>query len=162
MSLDHMNKKTAEKLSLSDEQTARLLKLGLHDSDAGPSPDPENQRKELLSDMLGSKLPVDTMLTRMLPILIKSLSDELVAISGLSLRVCLANRLQIFANYRRETMNNKSALIAVMTSLVMAAAFVNDAFADDLYPDVPSWVPAKWRSALAQDWWTPDEDLQFV
>ena len=78
-------------MHLNDEQTARLLKLGLNDSDAAACQGLEDQRKELLSDMLCSKLPVDGMLTKILPILVKSLSDELVAVSGFSLRDCLAN-----------------------------------------------------------------------
>ena len=86
-----MSKKTARRLHLNDEQTARLLKLGLNDSDTAACQDLEDQRKELLSDMLCSKLPVDGMLTKILPILIKSLSDELVAVSGFSLRDCLTN-----------------------------------------------------------------------
>jgi hypothetical protein len=86
-----MNKKTTKELQLDEEQTTRLLKLGLNDSEAPACQDHENHRRELLSDMLGSKLPVDRMLMKELPILIKSLSDELDAISGLSFRDCLTN-----------------------------------------------------------------------
>jgi len=86
-----MNRKTARKIRLNDEQTTRLLKLGLSDSEVTPHQDPENKRKELLSDMLHSKLPADKMLMKELPILVKSLSDELEAISGFSVRDCLFN-----------------------------------------------------------------------
>ena len=86
-----MNRKTARKIRLNDEQTTRLLKLGLSDSEVATHQDPENKRKELLSDMLGSKLPVDKILIKELPVLIQSLSDELDAISGLSFWDCLIN-----------------------------------------------------------------------
>ena len=86
-----MNKKTVRKIRLNDEQTTRLLKLGLNDSEVATHQDPENERKELVSDMLCSKLPVDRMLMKELPVLVKSLSDELEAISGSSVRECLFN-----------------------------------------------------------------------
>lgn len=78
-------------MRLNDEQTKRLLKLGLHDSEVATHHDPTNQRQERLSDLLSSKLPADKMLMKELPILVKSLSDELEAISGLSVSDCLSN-----------------------------------------------------------------------
>jgi hypothetical protein len=86
-----MNKKSTRELQLNDEQTTRLLKLGLNDSEVAACQDQENRREELLSDMLGSKLPVDKILIKELPVLIQSLSDELDAISGFALRDCLSN-----------------------------------------------------------------------
>ena len=104
-----MNRKTARKIRLDDEQTARLLKLGLSDSEVATHQDPENKRKELLSDMLCSKLPVDRMLIKELPVLVRSLSDELEAISGFSVRDCLFNPetkasvLRHVKNYARDS-----------------------------------------------------------
>ena len=81
----------AKKIHLDDKQATRLLKLGLDDSDAATYNDPENHRTELLSDMLCSKLPLDMTLMNRLPTPLKSLSEELVVISGFSLSDCLNN-----------------------------------------------------------------------
>ena len=83
--------KKLNNMNLDDKQTTRLLKLGLSDSDIPACKDLESYRKECLSDLLNSKLPVDEIFTKMLPFFIKSLSEELVTISGFSLRDCLTN-----------------------------------------------------------------------
>jgi hypothetical protein len=73
---------------LNRESTSRLLRVGLEPE----TPSDGNQgREDLLLDLLGSKLPPDLALIHSLPAMVKSLSEDLAALSGSSLNDLLTD-----------------------------------------------------------------------
>lgn len=158
-----MNRRTLKALELNEEQTTRLLKLGLNDSDAPTSQDTDNLRQERLSDMLGSKLPVDKMLMKELPVLIKCLSDELEAVSGLSFWDCLINpktrpavlrRIKNFAKHSgassKDQIRGEVSKIVYFAAMAAALAFQGTRISRHSYLDLlnafhlcceQSWIP---------------------
>jgi len=73
---------------LNKESTTRLLRVGLEPE---TPPDGNQAREGLLLDLLGSKLPPDLALIHSLPAMVKSLSEDLAALSGLSLNDLLTD-----------------------------------------------------------------------
>ncbi|MFC1764141.1 hypothetical protein ACFL6U_18965 [Planctomycetota bacterium] len=71
-----------KKHRLNAEQSSRLLRLGIDALAESMDEGPDDKRRELLLDVLESKLPVDLSVMEMLPALLQSLSEELTSLSG--------------------------------------------------------------------------------
>jgi hypothetical protein len=82
---------SSEKFKLNIEQSTYLLKLGLVPDNEKNNQVSEKNREDLLLDMLASKLPVNPALFESMPAVLRPLSDELDAVSGLSLGKLIQN-----------------------------------------------------------------------
>ncbi|UCC99250.1 MAG: hypothetical protein JSW66_05050 [Phycisphaerales bacterium] len=95
-----------KRLQLNTEQSTNLLKLGLDCGQNKTDQAASNARADLLADTLSSKMPVDPALLESLPVVLRSLSEQLQTLSGLPLgdvllspqtRIALIRRVKDFA-----------------------------------------------------------------
>jgi adenylate kinase len=94
-------KESPKKFDLSIEQSTNLFKLALEANQNEKTQDKEKNRAELLLDTLASKLPINPALLESLPAVLRSLSEELQSVSGLSLGKLLQNSKTKTVLFRR-------------------------------------------------------------
>ena len=165
-------KKPARKIHLNDEQTARLLQLGLNAPDANACRDVTDRRRELLSDMLCSKLPVDQILMKRLPSLLKALSEELTVISGAPLGNYLTNpsskpvvlrhikdHAKTLGGSAKSKMQEEVAKIVYFAAIAAALAFHQTRLSEQSYQDLQrsfqlcgrqDWIPKDLAKLFAE------------
>jgi hypothetical protein len=90
-----------KRFKLNVEQSTRLLRLGLDSSHETIDQTTERKRADLLLDLLASKLPTDPALVRTLPVVLRSLSEELQSVSGKLMGDLLQNPKTKIALIRR-------------------------------------------------------------
>lgn len=73
---------SSKRFKLNIEQSTRLLRLGLDPNHETGEQTAERKRADLLLDLLASKLPADPALVETLPVVLRSLSEELQSVSG--------------------------------------------------------------------------------
>lgn len=91
----------SKRFKLNAKQSTSLLRLGLDRNRDKKDHAAANTRADLLADTLGSRMPVDATLLESLPVVLRSLSEQLESVSGLPIGQLLFNSQTKTALLRR-------------------------------------------------------------
>jgi len=156
---------SSKKLDLNIEQSTNLLRLCLDTKREGAKKTVGKNRASVLLDLLASKLPVDPALLESLPTVLRSLSEELQSVSGLSLgdllqdsrtKITLIRKIKDFAKQLGASANDaieRDVALAMYFAAIANALLFHDArISQYTYKELAQ----SFETLSKHDWITPN------